>query len=90
MSLSRKDLIDSLRNEILRISQEGPDEDNTMSSLEWFHSTLKDLFVMDGIISQDEIDDAEEKFQNTWRPSSCNRCGSYIDSYDGPCICYAR
>lgn len=90
MSLSRKDLIDSLRNEILRISQEGPDDDDTMSSLEWFHSTLKDLFVMDGIISQDEIDDAEEKFQNTWRPSSCNRCGSYIDSSDGPCICYAR
>jgi len=86
----RQTLIDRLRNEILRAAREGQDEDGTMSSLEWFHATVKELFVMDGIISQAEIDDAEEKFRNTWKPPSCNRCGSYIDPSDGPCICYAR
>lgn len=70
--ITREDIINRLRNEILRATREGQDEDDTMGSLEWFHSTLKDLFVMDGVISQTEIDDAEEKFRNTWRPSSCN------------------
>ncbi len=88
--ITRENIINCLRNEILRACREGLDEDDTMGSLEWFHSTLKDLFVMDGVISQAEIDDAEEKFLNTWRPQPCNRCGSCIDSSDGLCVCYAR